>query len=181
MERASEELRHEHESIKIALSVLDDIATKIQQSENVDVQDLKELVEFVVLFADKNHHGKEEDLYFPSLEEAGIPKDGGPIGVMLAEHEQGRSNIRAMRESVSEQNADLQTFANAAFSYVALMRNHIEKENNILFMMGDRMIPGGIQTELLTKFREHEEKVLDEEKYNELQALLVKLEKKYLG
>ena len=48
-------------------------------------------------------------------------------------------------------------------------------------MMGDRMIPGGIQNELLTKFREHEEKVLDEEKYNELQALLAKLEKKYLG
>jgi len=181
MERASEELRNEHEAIKIALSILDSIATKIQQSENVDVQDLKDLVEFVVLFADKNHHGKEEDLYFPSLEEAGIPKDGGPIGVMLAEHEQGRSNIRAMRESVSEQDADLHTFADAAFSYVALMRNHIEKENNILFMMGDRMIPGGIQNELLTKFREHEEKVLDEEKYNELQVLLSKLAKKYLS
>ena len=180
MERASEELRNEHEAIKIALSILDSIATKIQQSENVDVQDLKDLVEFVVLFADKNHHGKEEDLYFPSLEEAGIPKDGGPIGVMLAEHEQGRSNIRAMRESVSEQDADLHTFADAAFSYVALMRNHIEKENNILFMMGDRAMPESVQNDLLIRFKEHEGKVIDNEKLEEFYALIERLSQKYL-
>ena len=84
MINASEELRCEHELIKKALNLLEDIASGIVQKVKPDVSDLTELINFVIVFADKCHHGKEEDLYFPSLEEAGIPNHGGPIGVMLS-------------------------------------------------------------------------------------------------
>ena len=59
------------------------------------------------------------------------------------------------------------------------MRNHIEKENNVLFMMGDQRLPEETQTELLEKFEEHEEKVVGEGKHEILHALLKKFEKKY--
>ena len=180
MKKASEDLKHEHEAVKIALNVLEKIASKIQRNENVDANDLKEMVDFLILFADKCHHGKEEIYYFPALEKVGIPRNGGSIGAMLQEHEQGRSNIRQMKDSVSGLNVDLQAFADAASSYVTLMRNHIEKENNILFMMGDQRLPEEMQTELLQKFEEHEEKVVGEGKHEELHTLLEKLAKKYL-
>lgn len=180
MKKASEDLKHEHEAVKIALNVLEKIASKIQLNENADVNDLKEMVDFLILFADKCHHGKEEIYYFPALQKAGIPGNGGPIGVMLQEHEQGRLNIRQMKDSVSGLNADLNAFANAASSYVSLMRNHIEKENNILFMMGDQRLSEETQTELLEKFEEHEEKVVGEGKHERLHAILEKLVKKYL-
>lgn len=181
MKKASEDLKHEHEAVKIALNVLEKIASKIQRHENVDANDLKEMVDFLILFADKCHHGKEEIYYFPALQKAGIPANGGPIGVMLQEHEQGRLNIRQMKYSVSGLNADLNAFADAASLYVSLMRNHIEKENNILFMMGDQRLSEEMQTELLEKFEEHEEKVVGEGKHEELHTLLEKLAKKYLN
>ena len=56
---------------------------------------------FLKEFADKCHHGKEEGLLFPAMVAAGIPDKGGPIGVMLAEHTQGRQFIRDMEESLS--------------------------------------------------------------------------------
>lgn len=179
--KASEDLRHEHELIKVALNVLEKVASKIQQNENVDLNDLKEIVNFLIEFADKCHHGKEEIYYFPALEKAGIPNEGGPIGVMLNEHEKGRSYIRHMKESVSGDSTDTQAFAKAASSYVTLMRNHIEKENNILFMMGDQRIKDETQMELLQKFEQHEEKVVGEGKHEELHALLEKFEQKYLN
>ena len=180
MINASEELRREHELIKTALNLLEKIASGIVQKVNPDVKDLTELINFVIVFADKCHHGKEEDLYFPSLEEAGIPNHGGPIGVMLAEHDQGRKYIREMKENISGQNSDFKVFADAAFAYVALMRNHIEKENNILFMMGDRAMPESVQNELLMRFKEHEGKVMDSEKHEEFYALVERLSQKYL-
>jgi len=179
--KASEDLRHEHELIKVALNILGKMASNIQQNVNVDVNDLKEIVNFLILFADKCHHGKEEIYYFPALEKAGIPKADGPIGAMLIEHEQGRNNIRQMKESVSGVSADTQTFAKAASSYVTLMKNHIEKENNILFMMGDQRLPEEIQMELLEKFEQHEEEVVGVGKHEELHALLEKFEQKYLN
>jgi len=181
MKKASEDLKHEHEAVKIALNVLEKIASKIQQHENADANDLKEMVDFLILFADKCHHGKEEIYYFPALQKAGISENGGPIGAMLQEHEQGRLNIRQMKESVSGLNADLNAFADAASSYITLMRNHIENENNTLFMMGDQRLSEETQTELLEKFEEHEEKAIGEGKHEKIHALLEKLVKKYLG
>lgn len=103
---------------------------------------------------------------------------------MLQEHEQGRLNIRQMKDSVSGLKANLNAFADAASSYVSLMRNHIEKENDVLFMMGDQRLPEETQTELLEKFEEHEEKfeeheekVVGEGKHEILHALLEKFKK----
>ena len=36
-------------------------------------------IDFLSAFADKCHHGKEEDRLFPCLERCGIPREGGPI------------------------------------------------------------------------------------------------------
>ncbi len=181
MKKASEDLKHEHEAVTIALNVLEKMESNIQNYEIVDANDLKEMVDFLILFADKCHHGKEEMYYFPAFVKAGIPENGEPVGVLLHQHEQGRNNILQMKDSVSTLNVDLQSFSEAASSYVMLMRNHIEKENNILFMMGDQRLSEETQTELLEKFEEHEEKVVGEGKHEKLHALLEKLVKKYLN
>ncbi|MCK9344072.1 MAG: hemerythrin domain-containing protein, partial [Massilibacteroides sp.] len=79
--KASEDLRKEHELIITTLNVLDKVVDKIELGEKVDATDLKDIVVFLSEFADKCHHGKEEGFYFPALERAGIPNEGGPIGV----------------------------------------------------------------------------------------------------
>ena len=123
--RATQLLREEHEIILRALDVLEALAKRGAAANQT-------LVDFFTDFADVHHHGKEEEILFPALEEAGFPHDAGPVGVMLHEHTQGRELTAALR--------DPKQFAQAALAYAALLRAHIEKENQVLFPMADNAI-----------------------------------------
>jgi hemerythrin-like domain-containing protein len=77
---ATQQLKDEHEGILLMLRVLDRIAAKIDAKEDVDPHHLERIVEFLQIFADRCHHGKEEDLLFPELEKVGFPEKRGPSG-----------------------------------------------------------------------------------------------------
>ena len=61
-----------------------------------DREELSRFVRFIREFADARHHGKEEDILFRAMVAAGFPADGGPIAVMLMDHEAGREHVRVM-------------------------------------------------------------------------------------
>ena len=89
------------------------------------------LLGFLKTFADRCHHGKEEKVLFPKLMQAGIPMNGGPLGVMLYEHDQGRQLLREMEVALADrQPADFELYANR---YAQLLEDHLAKEDNILF------------------------------------------------
>jgi hemerythrin-like domain-containing protein len=123
--KATQLLMEEHQIILRALDVLEAFANRGQPPPPA-------LLEFFTDFADVHHHGKEEEILFPALEEAGFPHDAGPVAVMLHEHVQGRSLIALLK--------DPSQFADAALAYSAMLRAHIEKENQILFPMADRAV-----------------------------------------
>jgi hemerythrin-like domain-containing protein len=140
MKTASQDLIREHDAILVALNVLEKMYEKMQNDENVEYNDIEEMIDFLKVFADKCHHGKEEDFLFPALEKIGIKNKNGPIGVMLEQHRQGRELIKQLKESVINQKINKSSFVVAASSYVNLLRNHIEKENTMLFPMSDEML-----------------------------------------
>ncbi|MEW5720433.1 MAG: hemerythrin domain-containing protein [Chloroflexota bacterium] len=111
-------------------------------------------------FADKCHHGKEEDELFPALEQRGMPKRGGPIGVMLAEHDQGRAFVRGMSDAADQYAKGDQTAAPAlvqnTLGYVNLLRQHIAKENDVLFPMADHILADADQAKLFDAFEQIE-------------------------
>ena len=78
MATATKVLRHEHEAILKILDVTEKVANRLERGEAVRQEVLANLQEFFRLFADQCHHGKEEDLLFPLLEQKGIPRTGGP-------------------------------------------------------------------------------------------------------
>ncbi len=98
METASQDLIHEHKAILIALDVIEKMYERVQNDKELDYKDIEDIIEFLKVFADKCHHGKEEDFLFPALEEVGIKNQDGPIGVMLAQHRQGRELIKLMQQ-----------------------------------------------------------------------------------
>ncbi len=181
---ATQELRDEHEGIKVALLTLGRMSSNLDSGQAVDVDDLEAVVDFLRTFADRCHHGKEEDLLFPALERAGIPKEGGPIGVMLTEHAHGREQIRAMADAIPRlREGDLDArrdFASAAREYVRLLSDHIEKENNVLFPMADRHIPQEEQAELSEGFERIEQERIGPGVHERYHELLDRLSNKYL-
>jgi hemerythrin-like domain-containing protein len=180
MEKASQDLVHEHKAILIILSVLEKICSLFKTSKEVDYHDIEQIIDFIKTFADKCHHGKEEGFLFPALEEAGIKKENGPIGVMLLEHEKGRELVRLMQSSISGESIQIEKFVESSDAYINLLRNHIEKENSILFPMGDARLSQAKQDELLNKFETFEDEVIGKGKHHELHQILEKFEAKYL-
>ena len=181
----SRQLKDEHEGILLMLQILDKISGKMEKKKKADLTHLEQIVDFFKIFADKCHHGKEEELLFPEMEKAGIPRDRGPIGVMLAEHVQGRSYVRAMGEAVEalkggDQEAKGKFIENAR-NYIALLTQHIEKENNILFPMGDRVLGRDLQKELVEKFEVVEREKIGVGTHEKFHELLHQLKEIYLG
>jgi hemerythrin-like domain-containing protein len=160
MATATQVLRHEHEAILKMLGASEEVARRLGRGEQVEPQTLDSLQEFFQLFADRCHHGREEDLLFPLLEKKGFRREGGPIGVMLLEHERGRSLIRQMAEAAMAYKAGERStgkqWAEAAAGYAALLRAHIDKENNVLFVMAERALTSAEQTDLAERFEKLE-------------------------
>lgn len=158
--KATAILMHEHEVIGQALAVLDAMAGRLAAGGSVPAQDLEQLLEFFVAFADGCHHAKEERILFPALEAAGVRREGGPIGVMLDEHEAGRRLIgRMRRDAAAAAGGDAEArrrFAEAAHEYVALLEGHIAKENRVLFPAADTRLTEEDDREITAAFEQHE-------------------------
>ena len=179
-----QQLKEEHEGILLMLNILGKASEKLERKEKVDVTHLGQMVEFFKIFADRCHHGKEEGLLFPEMEKAGIAKEHGPIGVMLAEHVQGRGFIQGMSEALTgmkkgDPMAQRHWIQNAR-GYISLLTQHIQKENNVLFPMGDRVLEKKIQDRLMEEFEELEREKIGEGTHEKLHELLHQFKKIYL-
>lgn len=158
-ERATEALKAEHRVIEKALAGVEKL---IKSSGPIPVEQWSKALDFIRNFADKCHHLKEEGILFPALEERGIPREGGPIGMMLFEHEEGRSYVRAMATALSAAAQDPEgaraKLVENARAYLRLLREHIAKEDEVLFEMADAHLDAEEQKKLLEEFGKHEEK-----------------------
>lgn len=180
MPHASEDLKNEHDGILFGLNILEKMIKLLQEKQGVEKEDFLEMVNFLKLFADKCHHGKEEGLLFPAMENVGIQNQNGPIGQMLIEHAEGRRYIAQMSEALNNYPVHDNDLIQAVTNYINLLRQHIEKENTVLFPMGDKMISADVHAKLLIDFEEFEEKVMGKGTHEKLHILLNKMEKKYL-
>ncbi len=96
--QATEILKEEHRVIERVLNSLDIGAQRLADGQPVPMDFFIKTTDFVKGFADGCHHKKEEQVLFPALEENGLPREGGPVGAMLADHDEGRRLTRAIRE-----------------------------------------------------------------------------------
>jgi len=173
MGKAIQDLRNEHEAILHVLGIVEHVlANPVEQEQ--EKRFAGELVHFLTIFADKCHHGKEEQMLFPRLEELGVPNQGGPIGVMMMEHVQGRKLISRMKLAI--ENEDMPAFQEALAAYSELLQAHIAKENNILFPLADRLLDETEQDALFERFEEHEETVVGQGVHEALHADIHKWE-----
>ena len=172
-------LRKEHDAILQMLDVSDALAQRLAAGTPVEPERLTEMLDFFQTFADRCHHGKEEDLLFPLLERKGLLRAGGPVGVMLDEHEQGRALVQRMTEAAqrygNREATAGQRYAEASRRYAALLRQHIDKENQILFLLADRLLTPEEQAGLVEAFERVEVEKLGAGTHERLHALMQRL------
>ncbi len=179
MSKAVADLTSEHELILVAIQVLRRMISATEKAPALEEKDFQDLIGFLKEFVDKCHHGKEEGLLFPAMVKAGVKEQGGPIGVLLAEHVCGRQFIQDMGAALA--NKDRVKLAEAGLGYAALLRIHIQKENGVFFPMAERVLTGEQLEALYQGFEEYEEKVMGGGRHEELHAVLEGLEEKYPG
>ena len=180
---ASKVLRDEHEGILVVLEVMEHLAGEVRAGAAVNTRDLADLLDFLRVFADRCHHGKEEGLLFPALQAVGVPVDGGPIGVMLQEHAEGRGYIRGMAHALEHWDdgmAARRDYAANALAYVELLRAHIRKENMVLFNFADQLLPAQTQQDLLAAFERKEHEEIGDGVHEAYHAMIHTLRDRYL-
>jgi len=176
----AEQLKEEHEGISLMLRILEKVCAKMEAKEKVDLGHLERISQFFKIFVDQCHHGKEEDLLFPAI----IPMEQKLIGLLLGEHSQGRSYVRAMGQELTRmkklEGLTWVGYAANAQKYIAIMTQHIQKEDNVLFPMFDRLLGKKKQMELVEGFEDLERKKIGEGIHEEFHKLLDELKEIYL-
>lgn len=133
-------LREEHQSVLGKLAALEAVIAHLEGKQEGQAK-LRELTSF---FSTEFwvHFTKEEEALFPEIEKF-LPRNMGPIGVMLMEHEELRNTNAKLQQATD---GYLKDPANAGHSsavrtlgtrFVESLRDHIHKEDNILFAMAD--------------------------------------------
>jgi hemerythrin-like domain-containing protein len=142
---AIETLMNEHRTIERVLDALVGFADETVRKGSTEKEELSRFVTFVREFADAYHHGKEEDVLFVAMVEHGFPSNGGPIAVMLHEHDQGRAYVGGLAEKAAQDAewtaADRQEVAELARAFSDLLHAHIHKEDAILYPMAEQHLP----------------------------------------
>jgi hemerythrin-like domain-containing protein len=179
--KATDVLMQEHRVIERVLDALDAAAGRLESGESIRPGFFVEAADFIAGFADGCHHRKEEGVLFEAMVDAGMAAREGPIAVMLREHEEGRALTRGMRDAAQrlergDEEARRQVMANAR-RYVALLRDHIAKEDEVLFPMAAELLPDERGDRLLEGFARVEHADAGEGAHARFLALADRLER----
>lgn len=163
MERKSptEMLEAEHHIIQKIVGAMAVMAEALESGHEVNAETLAGVVEFMRIFADKCHHGKEEIHLFPLLEQRGVPARGCPLAVLTHEHDRGRTLVGQMSEAIDAYRRDgaagRAPLTKSLRALVDLYPGHIWKEEYLLFPMTNKILNVEEQAALRQQFEAVEE------------------------
>ena len=166
-------LSDEHQLILRMIALVEKNTALMEQGKFRDWRFFLDAVDFIRNYADRFHHAKEEDVLFLALVKNGMPEKQSPIEAMHMEHDQGRAFVRAFEaaaeKALNGEAGQIPVIAENAKGYAALLRGHIDKEDNILYPLAERVLPEDVRPEMLTAYENAEAKTPGlEEKYRHL-------------
>lgn len=150
----------EHQLILRMIALVEKNTELLQQGKFRNWQFYLDAVDFIRNYADRFHHAKEEAVLFVELIHNGMPEKQSPIEAMLIEHDQGRAHVRAMEEAAQKaldgESGQAAVIIEHARGYAALLRGHIEKEDDILYPLAERILPEEVRGRMLQAYAEAE-------------------------
>ena len=175
------DLIEEHSGIMLMLSVMKKVTEKLRAGEEVSEEHLNKILEFLTNFADKCHHGKEEDMLFPEMVKN--PANQGLVTELLDEHATARvyiKNISAALVNYAPGNSEATTIAENMEKYIVLLTEHVRKENGDLFPIANKELSEETQEQMEEQFEKFEKEVIGVGKHEEYHGWLDELKQFYL-
>lgn len=175
----------EHDHILELLTVIRKACCGILEGQEVDDGDFRNMIAFARNYADKHHHGKEEQILFQEM-----TKRLGQIGVnliqhgMLVEHDLGRLHMSNLETALNQYRDDPKTIyklnilAEAA-GYANLLQRHIEKENQIVYTYAEKNLTQDILQSVDERVQEFEKNAQQAKTQETYLQMLRELKEKY--
>ena len=135
----TESLRKDHDLIEKVLNAMKSSLVLLKDGKSIPAPILENVLDFSTNFTNVCHHGKEENSLFPALEQTGMPRNFGPIGRMLKDHEMTKVMVDELNESSKQyiKTGDSSKLIIDIEKYVIHVNEHLNRENNRLFMMAE--------------------------------------------
>jgi hemerythrin-like domain-containing protein len=153
----------EHQLILRMIALVEKNTRLLEQGRFSDYQFYLDAIDFIRNFADRFHHAKEEATLFTALVANGMPEQNSPVAAMLMEHDQGRAFVAALEEaaklSLAGATDQVPVIMANACGYAELLRGHIQKENEILYPLAERILPEAVRPQMLAAYRQATEDV----------------------
>lgn len=150
-------MMNEHQLILRMITLLEKNTEQLEAGNFTNWTFYTDAIDFVRTYADHFHHAKEEDILFVELVGNGMPEKSSPIEAMLIEHDQGRSFIRnleaAVQQAASGDTSHHETIIANAQGYAALLRGHIQKEDEILYPLAERVLPESVRPRMIEAYK----------------------------
>lgn len=160
-------LMREHRLIERMILLLQQELRQVDEKNKVDVEFLAIAIDFVRTYADRTHHGKEEDILFRELAKKQLfPEHKNIMNELIEEHVLGRkmvANLVAARETYMKgRKGSLSDIAACIKELVSFYPAHIEKEDKHFFYPVLEYLSKQEQDEMLQEFLEFDAKLIHE-------------------
>lgn len=175
----------EHENIRRMLKVARNISYEVMTEGDFNIDDIPKIIDFIRVYADQHHHGKEEDILFETMNKKldKLAKSGALTG-MYIEHDLGRLYMGNLEDAVGKfregkDDARLDIIANL-ITYADLLERHIEKENTAMYRFAEEMLSDDSKSYIEDECEKVEGQARAEGLQDKYIAILEELEKRYI-
>ena len=136
----------EHRLIERMIAVIRRILELIESSGQVEPYDIDTVVDFIKMYADRTHHGKEEDILFRELDDRPLSSDDRRMmDELIQDHILGRKTTAAVVDANTRyRQGDSSALADIAGNLRILADfypEHIKKEDNVFFLRREPISP----------------------------------------
>ena len=166
----------EHRLIERMINLIDGTLAEVESTGAIDPVFVDTAVDFIRFYADRTHHGKEEDILFQDLEKRQLSDDDQHLmQALIDEHKFGRQITYTLSEANKRyRNGDKPALTDIIESLKTLVDfypRHIEKEDKVFFPAAKSYVTESEDQAMLEAFREFDRKMIHEKYQATIEAL----------
>jgi hemerythrin-like domain-containing protein len=157
----------EHRLIEQMLDVIRRKLERVAQTQSIDPHFVDSAVDFIRVYADRTHHGKEEDILFRDLRKKDLSnEDWRVMNELIEEHVFGRETTRSLVEANTRyRKGDASALAEVTAhlkTLVGFYPRHIRKEDDVFFPAALAYFSKDEDQAMLAEFWEFDRKMIHE-------------------